>query len=41
MTIYISTGGYKSNPVDETVNNLLSNDIREIELSGFHHPTNK
>lgn len=39
MTVYISTGGYKTKPADQTVKDLFSNDINEIELSGgLHHP---
>jgi sugar phosphate isomerase/epimerase len=39
MTIYISTGGYKSKPADQTVKDLLSSGVKEIELSGgVYHP---
>ena len=39
MTIYISTGGYKTKPADQTVKDLLSNGVKEIELSGgLYHP---
>ena len=34
MTIYISTGGYKNKSADETVELLVKNNLKEIELSG-------
>jgi len=39
MTIYISTGGYKKKSADQTVEDFINNNIKEIELSGgIHNP---